>query len=232
MSKSALTARQRLEFRIARIVAALPPRLQVWLSRRPPVVVDGQTLEPEIQLTLALLERQGNPPIESMTAPEARDFTRRQAAIAAGPPLPVGEVRELTIDGAAGPLRARHYAPEEPGGPHPLLVYYHGGGWVIGDIDTHDAGCRLLARHAGVHVLSVDYRMAPEHPFPAPIEDGRAAFEWAQAHAAELGADSQRVAVGGDSAGGNIAAVTAWQAPPRTRAASTRRRSSSATASS
>src|SRR3954452_6402622 len=97
MSKSALTARQRLEFRIARIVAALPPRLQVWLSRRPPVVVDGQTLEPEIQLTLALLERQGNPPIESLTPPEAREFTSRQAGVAAGPPLPVGGGRGLPI---------------------------------------------------------------------------------------------------------------------------------------
>ena len=212
MSTSALTFRQRLEFRIARLLSALPPRLQVWLSRQPPVVLDGQTLEPEIQLTLAVLERQGNPPIESMTPPEAREFTSRQAGVAAGPPLPVGDVRELTIDGATGPLRARHYAPAEPGGPHPLVVYYHGGGWVICDLDTHDTGCRMLCRHAGVHVLSVDYRLAPEHPFPAAIEDGRAAFAWAAEHAAELGADPERVAVGGDSAGGNIAAVTAWQA--------------------
>ncbi|HEY3019144.1 MAG TPA: alpha/beta hydrolase [Solirubrobacteraceae bacterium] len=207
-----LTFRQRVEFRIARVLAALPPRAQVWLSRRKPVRLDGQTLEPEIQLTLAVLERQGNPPIEWMSPTEARAVTRRQAAVAGGPPLPVSAVRDLTIDTAAGPIRARHYAPAEPGGPHPLLVFFHGGGWVIGDIDTHDGACRLLCRHAGLHVLSVDYRLAPEHPFPAAIEDGRAAFAWATAHAGELGADPARIAVGGDSAGGNIAAVTAWQA--------------------
>jgi acetyl esterase len=210
MSVTKLTTRQRVEYRIARLLAALPPRLQLRVSGRKQVVLDGQRLEPEIQMQLAMIERQGAPPVESLTVEEAREATRLQAAVAGGLELPVGSVRDLSVDGAAGPLRARHYAPEEPGGPHPLLVFYHGGGWVIGDIDTHDAGCRLLARHAGVHVLSVDYRMAPEHPFPAPIEDGRAAFEWAHAHAAELGADPGRVAVGGDSAGGNIAAVTAW----------------------
>src|SRR4051795_7374681 len=113
---------------------------------------------------------------------------RSQAVVAGGLPLPVGDVRDLTVDGATGPLRARHYTPAEPGGPHPLLVFFHGGGWVIGDLDTHDAACRLLCRHAGVHVLSVDYRLAPEAPFPQPIDDGRAAFAWAAAHAAELGA--------------------------------------------
>jgi len=206
-----LTFRQRLEMRIARLLAALPPRLQLRLSRKDPVVVDGQTLEPEIQLQLAVLERQGNPPIETLPPPQAREEMRRRALPAGGPTLPVGDVRDLTVDGATGPLRARHYAPAEPGGPHPLLVFYHGGGWVIGDLDTHDATCRLLCRHAGVHVLSVDYRLAPEAPFPQPIDDGRAAFAWAAAHAAELGADPARVAVGGDSAGGNMAAVVSQE---------------------
>src|SRR4051794_9765104 len=212
MPATKLTTRQRVEYRIARILAALPPRLQLRLSGRKQVVVDGQRLEPEIQLQLAMLERQGAPPMESLTPPDARAETRRSAAVAGGPALPVASVRDLTIDGATGPLRARHYAPAEPGGPHPLLVYYHGGGFVICDLDTHDSGCRMLCRHAGVHVLSVDYRLAPEHPFPAAVEDARAAFAWAVAHAAELGADPERVAVGGDSAGGNLAAVTACQA--------------------
>ena len=206
-----LTFRQRLEMRIARLLAALPPRLQLRMSRKDPIVLDGQTLEPEIQLQLSLIERQGNPPIEELPPPQAREEMRRRAVPAGGPPLPVGDVRELSVDGAAGPLRARHYAPEEPGGPHPLLVFFHGGGWVIGDLDTHDATCRLLTRHAGVHVLAVDYRLAPEHPFPAAIDDARAAFAWAAAHAAELGADPARVAVGGDSAGGNISAVVAQE---------------------
>ena len=174
--------------------------------------IDGQTLEPELQLTLSLLERRGAPPLESLPPAEAREVYRRQVAVSNGPPPPVGAVRDLTIDGAAGRLPARHYSPDEPGGPHPLVVFFHGGGFVLGDLDTHDAPCRLLCRHAGAHVLSVDYRLAPEHPFPAAVEDGRAALLWAFAHAAELGADPSRVAVAGDSAGGNIAAVVAWQA--------------------
>ncbi len=123
----------------------------------------------------------------------------------------VGSVRELEIDGADGPLRARHYLPPQSGtsATPPLLVFFHGGGFVIGDLDTHDEPCRMLCRHAAVQVLSVDYRLAPEHPFPAGVRDALAAFRWAVAHAPELGADADRVAVGGDSAGGNLSAVTA-----------------------
>ena len=212
MPPGSLTFRQRLELRAARAMAALPPKAQVRLSGKPPVNIDGNTLEPEIQLSLAMLERQGARGYEEMTAPEAREDMRLRTAVAAGLPLPVGAVRDLTIDGADGPLRARHYAPAEPGGPHPLRVYVHGGGWVIGDLDTHDNPCRMLARHAGVHVLSVDYRMGPEHRFPAAVDDARAALRWAFAHAAELGADPARVCVGGDSAGGNLAAVVSWLA--------------------
>ncbi len=201
------TPRERLEYRAARALAALPPRAQVKLSRRPPVSVDGQTLEPEIQLTLAMLERQALPSLETLSPTEARQQTARQSATIAGPPLEVGTVRDLRVDGADGPLDARHYAPDELGGPHPLLVFFHGGGFVIGDLETHDAVCRMLCRHAGVHVLSVAYRLAPEHPFPAPVDDCLAATRWAFAHAQELGADPDRVAVGGDSAGGNLAAV-------------------------
>jgi acetyl esterase len=212
MPRGSLSFRQRVELRVARALAALPPRAQVRLSGRPPIRLDDQTLEPELQLTLAMLERQGARAMETMSPADAREDMRKRAAVAAGVQLPVGAVRDLTVDGAAGPLRARHYAPDEPGGPHPLLVFFHGGGWVIGDLDTHDGTCRMLCRHAGVHVLSVDYRMGPEAPFPAAAEDARAAFGWAHAHAAELGADPALVAVGGDSAGGNLAAVTSWQA--------------------
>jgi acetyl esterase len=118
----------------------------------------------------------------------------------------VGGVTPLTIPGPAGPIPARHY---RPAGDHvaPLMVFYHGGGWVVGDLDTHDGLCRLICRGAGIQVLSIDYRLAPEHPAPAAAEDGYAAFKWAVDHAGELGAEPGRVLVGGDSAGGNIAAV-------------------------
>jgi acetyl esterase len=103
-------------------------------------------------------------------------------------------------------MAARHYCPATAG-PAPLLVFYHGGGWTIGDLDTHDALCRLTCRDADVHVLSIDYRLAPEHPAPAAVDDAYAAFLWAREHAGDLGAMSGKVAVGGDSAGGNLAAV-------------------------
>lgn len=210
--KSTLSARQRLELRAARLLSTLPPRLQVGLSGRPPVRVDGQTLEPDLQLALSMLERRGAPPLETLPPAEAREVYRRQTSVSGGTPVPVGGVRDLNIRGAKGPLAARHYAPEEPGEAHPLIVFFHGGGFVVGDLDTHDAPCRLLCRHAGAHVLAVDYRLAPEHPFPAAVDDGRAALGWAQENAADLGADPNRVAVAGDSAGGNIAAVVAWRA--------------------
>src|SRR6202035_3530627 len=101
---------------------------------------------------------------------------------------PVGSVADLELDGEVR-LRARHYAPAEPGAPHPLLVYYHGGGFTYGDLETHDGVCRILCRHAGAHVLAIDYRLAPEHPFPAAVEDARAALRWAFANDSQLGAD-------------------------------------------
>ena len=212
MTNSALTVRQRFEFRVANLLSGLPPRVQVGLSGKPPIRVDGQTLEPDIQLTLSLVERQGAPKLQTLSPPEAREVYRKQVAVSNGPPTPVGSVRDLMVDGADGPLAARHYSPDEGGGPRPLIVFFHGGGFVVGDLDTHDAPCRLLCRHSGAHVLAVDYRLAPEHPFPAAVEDGRAAFRWAVEHAAELGADPARVAVAGDSAGGTISAVISWQA--------------------
>jgi len=141
------------------------------------------------------------------TPAEVRLASRRDALALNARPTAVQRVNELQIGGGRGLLWARHYVPSEPGSRHPLLVFLHGGGWSIGDLDTHDEPCRILCRHGGMHVLSVDYRLAPEHPFPAGVEDAKAALEWAIDHAEELGADPARVAVGGDSAGGNLAAV-------------------------
>jgi acetyl esterase len=203
-----MNPRARVSRRTGQWLGRLPPRAQVRLSGRRPVEIDGQRLDPEVQLLLALRERM-QPPVwgDAMSVERGRAVTREEAWVAAGPrPIAVGEVRRLT---AAG-LPARLYVPDEPG-PHPLLVYFHGGGFVAGDLDSHDAPCRMLCRHGGARVLSVDYRLAPEHPFPGWIEDGLASYDWAREHAAELGADPARVAVGGDSAGGNLAAVIAQE---------------------
>ena len=146
--------------------------------------------------------------VEGRSVEEARAENRAGAPVVAGPPQPMARVEELRIPGPAGEIGARLYVALSPSqAPQPLLVYYHGGGWVIGDLDTHDGVCRFLAEHGGCRVLSIDYRLAPEHPFPAPVEDAIAAFEWAAGQAEELGADPQRIAVGGDSAGGNLSAA-------------------------
>jgi len=118
----------------------------------------------------------------------------------------------VSIPGPAGVIPARHYRPAAGGEPTPLVVFFHGGGFVFGDLDTHDAACRLICRDAGVHVLAVDYRLAPEHKAPAAVDDAYAAYRWAREHAGELGADPRRVAVAGDSAGGCLAAVVTRQA--------------------
>ncbi|HEY2430024.1 MAG TPA: alpha/beta hydrolase, partial [Acidimicrobiales bacterium] len=134
-------------------------------------------------------------------------------------PTGLGDQRVRTVDrtipGPAGDIPVRLYGPPDGAAPRGLLVFYHGGGWVICGLDSHDGICRDLAARAGTAVLSVDYRLAPENPFPAAVEDAWAALEWAHTHAAELDADAQRMAVGGDSAGGNLAAVTALMARDR-----------------
>ncbi len=199
---------ERTQARLARAFAALPPRVQVKLSRMPPIVIDGQRLEPEVQLLLATRRLIGEPVWDERLSPaRARELAREEAAMAAGTrPVAVGRVRELEVAG----LPARHYAPPEDTGPRPLLLFWHGGGFVVGDLDTHDAPCRMLCRHAGVHVLSVEYRLSPEDLFPAYLDDAHNSYTWAREHARELGADG-RIVVGGDSAGGNIAAVIAQE---------------------
>src|SRR4051812_49366389 len=204
--------RIRLSSAAARAADALPDPVKIRLSGRPAIVVDGQRLDPGVQVMLAARERLGVPAIDSLSVEGTRALTRYEAAVARGRVVPVGAVRDLQVDGAFGPLRARHYAPAEPGGPHPLLVFLHGGGWVVGDLDTHDAPCRALCRHGGAHVLAVDYALAPEHRFPEAVDDALAAWRWAVEHAAELGADPARIGISGDSAGGNLATVVAQTA--------------------
>jgi len=126
-----------------------------------------------------------------------------------GLPPAVASLRDLEIPLDGRTIAARFYLPEGAGEAPPLLVYYHGGGWVVGTLDTHDGTCRALARASGAAVLSVAYRLAPEHPFPAPLNDCYDALTWAARNAGELGIDADRLAVGGDSAGGNLAAAVA-----------------------
>jgi acetyl esterase len=193
---------------LARTLDALPASAALRAAGGP-VVVDGQTLDPHLAMVLRFEER-FRPSPQGRTPQEQRVAIRESARIAAGRPIAVRSVRDLEVDGAEGPLRARLYSPPSTAtSPRPLVVFFHGGGWVVGDLDTHDQPCRLISRYADVHVLSVDYRLAPEHPFPAAAEDAVASFDWAVEHAAELGADPTRVAVAGDSAGGNLAAVVA-----------------------
>ncbi|MDX6602019.1 MAG: acetyl esterase [Solirubrobacterales bacterium] len=150
--------------------------------------------------------------VEGRTVEQAREENREGARVVTGPPRPMARVESLVIPRPGGEIPARLYvALGTPQPPQPLLVYHHGGGWVVGDLDTHDGLCRFLAEHSGCRVLSVDYRLAPEHPFPIPLEDAVAAFAWAHEHAAELGADPDRIAVGGDSAGGNLSTALCLQ---------------------
>jgi acetyl esterase len=207
MPDTTFTFKERLQGFTGRSLGRLPTRLQLRLSRHPPVEVDGQRLDPSLQLILALNRKRKRHGLCEPDPATARARFRREVLIYRGAEPRVGGVRDFEIPGEAGPLRVRHYAPTKASGD--LLVYLHGGGFVIGDLETHDEPCRLLCLHARTHVLSVEYRLAPEHPFPAGLNDALAALRWAQENAARLGAEPARVSVGGDSAGGNVAAVVA-----------------------
>ena len=168
-------------------------------------------LHPEARGFLDLIEQRGIPPLHTLSVVEARRFARERRAITQPDPPPVAEIRNLSASGPHGPIPLRLYRPagSTARAPLPVLVYFHGGGWVIGDLDTHDTLCRQLANFSGCALVSVDYRMGPEHRFPAAVDDCLAATRWVRAHAADLGIDVTRLGVGGDSAGGNLAAVVA-----------------------
>jgi acetyl esterase len=170
-------------------------------------------LDPQARALLDQLAARGDPPVTALTPQEAR-AQMVQATARLGEPPAIARVEALTVPGPGGAIPVRILAPQGKA-PLPALVYFHGGGWVVGSIDTHDALCRALANAAGVTVVSVDYRLAPEHKFPAAAEDAYAATAWVAAHAAEIGVDPARLAVGGDSAGGNLATVVALMARER-----------------
>ena len=171
-------------------------------------------LDPRARAYIDLMIERGVPPAHTLPPAELRRMYRERGALTQPAKPDVSEVRELSVPvpaGAGPSIALRYYRPigAERAAALPLLVYIHGGGWTIGDLDTHDVPCRQLANGSGCAVLAVDYRLGPEHRFPAAVEDSLAAIRWARAQAAELRIDAKRMAVGGDSAGGNLAAVAA-----------------------
>ena len=170
-------------------------------------------LDPQAKQIIDATAALNLPPMEKMTPEQAREGMRTRTA-GLGPSEAVAAVKDHRVPVAGGEITVRCYTPSGKG-PFPALLFFHGGGWVIGDIDTHDGICRSLANHAGCVVANVDYRLAPEHRYPAAAEDSYAATRWVAEHAAQLGVDATRLAVGGDSAGGNLAAAVSLMARDR-----------------
>jgi acetyl esterase len=170
------------------------------------------TLDPDAAFVFKAFQEAGRPPYETVSAAEAREFYLQARLVTNPDPPELKSVAPLAIPSPSGSIPARIYTPlklRNASGLAPGLVFFHGGGWVIGDLDSHDVVCRKLADEGELIVISVDYRLAPEHKFPAAVDDAIAATTWIAGHAQEFGIDASRLLVGGDSAGGNLAAVVA-----------------------
>lgn len=205
--------RIRTQAAVIRFLYALPQPVRRWMAG-PPVRIDGQELAFDGQLITRLKNLTGS---EIFADPVDKSRTRYEelALVIGGKSIEPIAVREVLIPAEHGAIPATLHTPAGLAEPSGLLVYYHGGGFSVGSRISHEPVARYFATHAAVRVLSVEYRRAPENPFPAAAEDAIAAFEYAHFKAADLGADPDRIAVGGDSAGGNLAAVTAQQAVRR-----------------
>ncbi|MDI1437499.1 alpha/beta hydrolase fold domain-containing protein [Polyangium sorediatum] len=171
-------------------------------------------LHPQARALIDFMERSGLPPAYTLSPADARRVYRERRAFTQPDPPAVAEVRDLHAEAPQGRIPLRLYRPAgtTTGTALPVLVYFHGGGWTIGDLETHDTLCRSFANGAGCAVVAVDYRLGPEHRFPAAVDDSLAATYWVQRNVAALGIEGTRIAVGGDSAGGNLAAVVALAA--------------------
>jgi len=171
-------------------------------------------LNSDAQKVIELIKESGRPQFECVPVEEGRAAYSKSREILQPEPRAILEVRDLQAPGSAGPIQLRLYrdVAADASNPPPVLVYYHGGGWVIGDLDSHDGICREMAHQSGATVISVDYRLAPEDVFPAAVDDALAATQWVSDNAASLSVDPQRISIGGDSAGGNIAAVVSIMA--------------------
>ena len=172
-------------------------------------------LDPDAAAVFAAFQQAGRPPYESGTATEARAMYLAGRPVSNPEPPELESAKPLSIPAPHGAIPARIYTPNtlrKTDGLAPCLVFYHGGGWVIGDLDSHDVVCRKLAHEGELIVISIDYRLAPEHKFPAAVDDAIAAVKWVASNAKDLGIDATRLMVGGDSAGGNLAAVVALAA--------------------
>lgn len=200
-----MSAQTAVESVVAKVALGLPMPVLRRLGGEP-LVLDGQTLAADLQFLLRVQRLAGKDRLGNPSVADGRAAMTANAAIAGGNQR-IGSARDLEVAG----LRARHYLPTgpRPTAPGPLLVFFHGGGFLYGDLDSHDAPCRFLAEQSGVPVLAIDYRLGPEGPFPSAFDDAEAALSWVHDNAERLGVDPQRVGVAGDSAGGNIAAWTA-----------------------
>jgi acetyl esterase len=173
------------------------------------------TLDPDAAAVFKAFLESGRPPYESVSPAEARELYLKARLVTNPEPPELRSVQLLAIPSPAGTIPARVYTPatlRQSNGLAPCLVFFHGGGWTIGDLDSHDVVCRTLARDGALIVVSVDYRLSPEHKFPAAVEDSIAATEWIWKNAGQMAIDASRLMVGGDSAGGNLAAVVAIHA--------------------
>lgn len=205
------TRRQSIERQLARSLLGLPKPMVRWLGGKP-IVRDGLTLDPQLQLLLKLQHLSGKKLVRSETPVSRMRANLDIESNLLTPKLAALEtVRDVSLEGPTGAIAARLYRPHGLKNAAPALVFFHGGGFVLGSLDSHDAPCRWLALNAGCLVISVDYRLAPEHQFPAGLEDAIAAFKAVANRASEFGIDPARIAVGGDSAGGNLATVIAQQ---------------------